>query len=300
MSRRVPPTPLKGSFSGRAGVNTKARGLPNLLLEAGKRSGLFHHTSGRFAIVPVGAVRDHRLGTISPRDVLAELCRYRNGKTGLCCPDQGQMAADLGIHRRTLQRHIKRLVDCGHVFVEARTRKGDGGWTSNQYWIRFAPPASVAAATAATLGSDNVERPPGGNPVENGSALRRPAPQRLRRPSPHEQTLEQNLSEPSAAPLVEKSHEEGRILRRLGDRKPFDPLGVVVAWLTQVTGQHPGEVWGTILAWHSALQSAGFTDAEAQQVIAEAGKEARQTGQGITSVTTTITDRITQSRGAAA
>lgn len=98
---------------------------------------LKHHAPGTFAIVPAAAARDRRLGKITPRDVLAELCRYRNAVDYACYPSLERVALDLGISRRSVQKHIKKLIDCGHLAAQSRVRQGRGGWTSNQYWILF-------------------------------------------------------------------------------------------------------------------------------------------------------------------
>lgn len=97
-----------------------------------------HHMPGTFAIVPAAAVRDRRLGKITPRDVLAELCRYRNATDFRCCPSLDRVASDLGINRRQVQKHITKLIECEQLVAVSRVRRG-GGWSSNQYWILFPP-----------------------------------------------------------------------------------------------------------------------------------------------------------------
>jgi hypothetical protein len=148
-ANRAPPPPPKGAFAGTPGRNSKARESSRVVIDAAKRSGVLQQQRGTFCIAPLAPLRDKRLGRITPRDVLAALCGYRNATTGKCCPSHDRLAADLGIHRTTVQKHIKKLAKLGHILIEPRKRKGVGGWTSNQYHVPFRPVGGQENSSAA-------------------------------------------------------------------------------------------------------------------------------------------------------
>jgi hypothetical protein len=136
--RRTPPRPPRGKFAGQAGRRKKTSAAKKIAIDAAKRSGILENRAGTFALAPIAPLRDKRLGDCSSFHVLVALASYRNHKTKLCCPTLDQLAADLGIHRTTVQYHIDKLVEARYVGVERLTRKG-GGFGSNQYWIYFHP-----------------------------------------------------------------------------------------------------------------------------------------------------------------
>ncbi len=92
--------------------------------------------SGTYAVVPAKAASDRRLGLRSPLHVLVLLGRYRNAKTGVCVPAVERIAAELGLKRRAVQQHIKKLLDCGYLTAIGRRRE-NGGWSSNAYTLLF-------------------------------------------------------------------------------------------------------------------------------------------------------------------
>lgn len=92
--------------------------------------------SGTYAVVPTAAAGDRRLGRCTPLHVLVVLGKYRNAKTGLCVPALDKVAAELGVDRRSVQRHINALIDCGYLVAVGRRRE-NGGYTSNSYTLLF-------------------------------------------------------------------------------------------------------------------------------------------------------------------
>src|SRR5262245_10732025 len=85
---------------------------------------------GTWCQVPAAAVLDRRLGRCTSFHVLAWLAKYRNFETGQCNPSVVRMARELGIGRRTVQRHMNKLIRLGHL-VAIPQRRRNGGWTSN-------------------------------------------------------------------------------------------------------------------------------------------------------------------------
>jgi hypothetical protein len=83
----------------------------------------------RFAVVPVSAALDPRLGNLALR-VLILLASYADSKTRECYPQQATMAAQLGlaVSKTTgagaLSRAIGKLVEFG--YVEKLTRRSKG------------------------------------------------------------------------------------------------------------------------------------------------------------------------------
>jgi hypothetical protein len=138
-ANRAPPPPAKGAFAGTPGRNAKTPASSRVVIDAAKQSGLLRNQAGTFSITPQAPLYDRRLGRVTARDVMAVICSYRNTKTGLCCPSHGRLAADLGISRSSVQKHINKLAKCGHILIEPRMRKDGGGSTSNQYHVLFRP-----------------------------------------------------------------------------------------------------------------------------------------------------------------
>lgn len=129
------------TFSGLPGRHSMgARGAadPETISARGEPQG------GTCSIIPARAARDRRLGRVTPLHVLSEMGKYRNAKTGLCVPAIGTMARDLGVVRRSVQRHIHALIEAGYVVAEAR-RDRNGSWTSNSYILLYLPLDEPAA-----------------------------------------------------------------------------------------------------------------------------------------------------------
>lgn len=96
----------------------------------------------RYSIIPADAVTDRRLEPVDLR-VLCLLGRHTND-AGWCSRSQVKMARELGIGRATLQRGLKRLIECGYVeqraedpprrrrpgaFLPSAARRGAAGGT---------------------------------------------------------------------------------------------------------------------------------------------------------------------------
>jgi helix-turn-helix protein len=300
-----PPRPPKGTFSGRPGRNSKGRGTAQLVIAAAKRSGFLESQSGTFAIVPVAVVRDKRLGRLTPRDVLIALCRYRNSKTGLCWPSLARLAADLAVHPRTVQRHIKKLIECSHVLVEPGRRK-QGGWGPNWYRIVYRPlqdqetalgerndqlrgvvdPSAPAPSTSGAKPSNPDAAHYAATPVETlvddaAHYAARDAAQNVelvRRTVPHEQSTNRQIQQSVRGceqPVVAlPARAMNALVRRLAPTPPRDPLGDAVRWLAETTGQHPGPLWTPVQDWHDKLCG----DGEASDAIVEQATAMRADG----------------------
>lgn len=119
-------------FTGTPGRHSmKARGV-----DGGNVAELAEVRQGTYSVVSAAAACDRRLGTCTPLHVLVMLGKYRNAKTGTCMPAMDRIAADLGISRRTVQKHINKLIVCGYVVAIGR-RRDNGGWSSNSYTLLF-------------------------------------------------------------------------------------------------------------------------------------------------------------------
>lgn len=306
-----PPRPTKGTFSGRPGRNSKGRGTPPLVIDVAKRSGFLESRPGTFAIVPVAVVRDKRLGRLTPRDVLIALCRYRNSTTGLAWPSLARLAADLAVHPRTVQRHIKKLIECSHVLVEPSRRK-QGGWGPNRYRIVYRPlqdqetalgerndqlhgvvdpsaPAPFssgakpsnpdAAHHAATLGVDtktdaSVAAPHAARDAAQNDEL-------VRRAMPHEQSTNRPIQQSARGCEQPGGALRARAtgpLRRIAATPRSDPVTDTVNWLAEATGQHAGNMWKPVLEWHGRLCGAGYSDSEASDAIVKQAMAVRADG----------------------
>lgn len=98
---------------------------------------LLEPRDGTWSQLPAAAVRDRSLGPCTPLHVLAWLCKYRNTKTLECFPANERTAAELGVTVRTIQRHMAKLIEHGHVVVVPRRSKVTGRQTSNQYFVLY-------------------------------------------------------------------------------------------------------------------------------------------------------------------
>lgn len=91
-------------------------------------------TYHRFSIIQGRAVQDGRVTDAQLR-TLGALGMYAD-KDGWCFPSQSSLADDVGKSRKTVNEHIKALVELG--YVESRPQfKKDGGQTSNKYRLLF-------------------------------------------------------------------------------------------------------------------------------------------------------------------
>ena len=304
-----PPRPPKGAFSGRPGRNSRGRGTAPLVIAAAKRSGLLHHEGRTFAIVPVASSRDKRLGRLSSRDVLIALCRFRNAKTGLCNVSQERLATDLGIHPRTLQKHIKRLIECGWVLVEPNTHRRRGGWAANIYHIVYRPLEGPETAAGAldeqperSASAQSSRRADGAGKAGNHDAAHHAATpahgsaenaawhaasdaaqndELVRRAMPHEQSTNRSIQqsargcEQPAGALRARATDP---LRRIAAAPRSDPVTDTVNWLAEATGEHAGNMWTPVLKWHDKLCGAGYSDGEASDAIVEQATAMRADG----------------------
>lgn len=80
--------------------------------------------TGRFSRLPRVAVSDRRLSGDDLR-ALAALCCYVD-REGRCWVSTDRLAADLGIHRRSVQRHLKTLKGHGYVAKAGTFEMEDG------------------------------------------------------------------------------------------------------------------------------------------------------------------------------
>ena len=67
-----------------------------------------------FALIPIEAVRDHRLHGTSAFSVLALICSYCD-YLGVTWVSQGRIAAELGVSRPAVARQIKKLKEYGYI-----------------------------------------------------------------------------------------------------------------------------------------------------------------------------------------
>ena len=94
------------------------------------------HTPGTFAIVSLHVLQGPRL-TWSEVRVWISISSHASSQSDNCAwPTQELIAEKTGLHRSTVGRVIKRLVEVGHVGVIERKRRG-GRWPSNLYRVLF-------------------------------------------------------------------------------------------------------------------------------------------------------------------
>lgn len=112
-------------------------GVAGLAADIGARSGLLTHSPGAYALVPVGASADRVGWAVGPADVLIALCRYRDARTGMCCPSIDRLAEDLGVSRSTIKRCLGVLKAAGRIIIERQVGGRQGGYRSSQYHVIF-------------------------------------------------------------------------------------------------------------------------------------------------------------------
>jgi DNA-binding MarR family transcriptional regulator len=118
-------------------ASLKPRGFDGTNEDSRRIEALIKPRDGTWSMLPAAAVCDRSLGNVTPLHVLALLCKYRNAKTGACFPSVGRIAKDLGITARSVQRHVEKLIGCGHIAVVPRRHPATGKQTSNDYYILF-------------------------------------------------------------------------------------------------------------------------------------------------------------------
>ena len=77
---------------------------------------------------------------------------------------------------------------------------------------------------------------------------------------------------------------------------PRDPIANVIRGLAKIAGQHEGLLWAKAVHWHSDLEAAGFSDKQAQIVIAEEGAIALKHGSELAGELVRILDDCIQAR----
>ncbi len=118
-------------------ASLKPRGFDGTDEDGRRIEALIEPRDGTWSMLPAAAVCDRSLGNVTPLHVLALLCKYRNAKTGACFPSVERIAKDLGITARSVQRHVEKLIGCGHIAVVPRRHPATGKQTSNDYYILF-------------------------------------------------------------------------------------------------------------------------------------------------------------------
>jgi hypothetical protein len=111
--------------------------------------------SGTWARVSKAAALDTRLSPAVVRVLLVLAC-YADDD-GRCFPSVATIADRIGLTRRMIQLHLRRLEKLGYVATIRRTRPAEGsglrkngrriggGWTSNAYQLLFPAAPSLAA-----------------------------------------------------------------------------------------------------------------------------------------------------------
>ncbi len=75
-----------------------------------------------YCIIPIEAVRDHRLHGTSAFSVLALICTYTD-YLGVTWVSQGKIAQELGISRQAVWRQVKKLKEYGYIVEEKALNK---------------------------------------------------------------------------------------------------------------------------------------------------------------------------------
>jgi DNA-binding transcriptional ArsR family regulator len=100
--------------------------------------------TGRFSRLPAAAVVDRRASAEAVR-VLGLLGCYAD-KDGYCWPAVTTLARRLGLHRTTVQRHLRKLEALGYVDRAETMRASRGGWGRNRYRLSYPDFATSSAA----------------------------------------------------------------------------------------------------------------------------------------------------------
>jgi hypothetical protein len=89
----------------------------------------------QYSRLAAAAIVDRRL-TAEVLRVLAMLGIFAD-KFGYCFPAVTTIAHNLGIERRTVQRHLRKLEELGHIQTVPTTRSTAGGHGRNRYWLAY-------------------------------------------------------------------------------------------------------------------------------------------------------------------
>lgn len=155
-------------FTGTPGrPSMKVRGWDGT--DAGKQriQELWEPKKGTWSMVSAAAACDRSLSQASAFTVLALLGKYRNPKTGECFPSVVRLSEDLGISRRTVQRHLDRLVERGYLVVLPRRVKINSAGsrqTSNTYVVLFPPMPEAHGGEEGCEYEETPDLPP--NPLD--------------------------------------------------------------------------------------------------------------------------------------
>jgi len=135
------PKSRKGFTGTRGKPDMAPRGWDGTAADKARIETQRNAAKGSYSIVSAAAACDRDLGKVTPFVVLALLGKYRNAKTTECFPSHATLAARLGIDRRSVQRHLDKLVDRGYLVI--LPRRGAEGQTSNAYVALFPPLAAM-------------------------------------------------------------------------------------------------------------------------------------------------------------
>jgi Helix-turn-helix domain len=118
-------------------ASLKPRGYDGTDEDGRRIDALMEPRRGTWSMLPAAAACDRSLGKATPLHVLALLSKYRNAETRVCFPSVKRIAKELGISVRSVQRHVEKLVECGHLVVTPQRNASTGKQTSNIYCILF-------------------------------------------------------------------------------------------------------------------------------------------------------------------
>lgn len=127
----------------------KPRGWDGTAIGKQRIEALREPKDGTWSIVAASAACDRSLAQVSAFTVLALLGKYRNARTGECFPTVVRLSRDLQVSRRSVQRHLDRLVERGYLVVLPRRVQAIGAGsrqTSNAYVMLFPPMPDRGAA----------------------------------------------------------------------------------------------------------------------------------------------------------
>lgn len=108
----------------------------------------------RFSITPARAAADKDLSDSEHR-TLAVIGMFGDPE-GWCWPSQSTLADLRGISRKTINLHIKRLIELGYLNIYPRYDKETGAQKSNMMQIKLDFPPDVTGVTSKTLQGDHI------------------------------------------------------------------------------------------------------------------------------------------------
>lgn len=109
----------------------------------------------RFSITPARAAADKDLSDSEHR-TLAVIGMFGDPE-GWCWPSQSTLADLRGISRKTINLHIKRLIELGYLNIYPRYDKETGAQKSNMMQIKLDfPPDVTGGVTSKTLQGDHI------------------------------------------------------------------------------------------------------------------------------------------------